>query len=79
MINDHRLTRIFSPKKLELSAADELIVMDHIHVFEKNGFRLSVDKDAPVSQRVQLLAVPHSKSIVFNEDGMIHGLHGYIY
>jgi DNA mismatch repair protein PMS2 len=64
-INDYS-----SPQKMDLSAADELIVADHLDVFEKNGFRLSVDQEAPPAQRVKLHTVPHSKSVVFNSNGM---------
>lgn len=68
------------PKNLELSATDEMVIMDNLEVFEKNGFRFQIDHDAPVSERVKLLAVPHSKSVVFNENDvheMIFMLHEF--
>lgn len=34
--------RLISPLKLQLTAADELIVIDHLHLFKQNGFDIEV-------------------------------------
>ena len=46
-------------------AADELLVIDHMHVFNANGFHMSVDAAAPPTQRLHLVALPFSKETVF--------------
>ena len=57
--------RLIAPLKLQLTAADELIVIDHLNVFKQNGFEIQVDSAAPPTQRLRLLALPFSKHTVF--------------
>ncbi|KAL1525310.1 hypothetical protein AB1Y20_020171 [Prymnesium parvum] len=57
--------RLIAPLHLQLTAADELIVIDHLHVFKQNGFEIEVDSSAPPTQRLRLLALPFSKHTVF--------------
>jgi DNA mismatch repair protein PMS2 len=45
---------------LELSPSEESCVMDHMEIFEKNGFRFSHDPDKAPRHRLSLTALPHS-------------------
>ena len=47
--------------------------MNNIDVFEENGFRVKICTDNEVTQRVRITALPYSKNIQFNEDGMRWG------
>ncbi|KAF3918579.1 hypothetical protein AA313_de0201000 [Arthrobotrys entomopaga] len=54
------------PKMLELSAMDELVVMDNMEVLKKNGFVVEVDDEGPVGRRCRLVSLPMSKDKVFD-------------
>ena len=53
---------------LELTAGDEATLIDHLEVFEKNGFQFEIDKEAVAGRRVKLVAVPTSKNWVFGKE-----------
>ena len=57
--------RLIAPLPLHLTAADELLVVDHMHVFVANGFGISVDAEAPPTQRLHLVSLPLSKATLF--------------
>lgn len=59
--------RLVFPKNLHFSASDEMIIMDHLETFEKNGFRFSIDKTKPISSRIKLTGLPSYNGVVFNE------------
>ena len=48
------------------TAADELVVSDRRDAFEANGFRLALDPDADVGDRVKLIALPTAKGVTFS-------------
>ncbi|KAK6336662.1 hypothetical protein TWF718_009457 [Orbilia javanica] len=54
------------PKVLELSAMDELVVMDNMEVLKKNGFVVEIDDEGPVGKRCRLVSLPMSKDKVFD-------------
>ncbi|EPS43470.1 hypothetical protein H072_2507 [Dactylellina haptotyla CBS 200.50] len=54
------------PKVLELSAMDELVVMDNMNVLKKNGFVVEVDDEGLVGKRCRLVSLPMSKDKVFD-------------
>ncbi|KAF3904877.1 hypothetical protein ABW20_dc0106830 [Dactylellina cionopaga] len=54
------------PKVLELSAMDELVVMDNIDVLKKNGFVVEIDDEGDVGKRCSLVSLPMSKDKVFD-------------
>lgn len=56
------------PQKIELSAVNEMILLDNIEVFEMNGFKFDVDLNAPPTQRVKLMAKPFSKNWEFGKE-----------
>lgn len=51
---------LIAPMALELSPAEETCVLDHMDIFEKNGFRFSYDGKKPPRHRLSLTALPHS-------------------
>ena len=63
--------RLVVPKKLDLMAVDEIVVMDHMDTFKKNGFIIEVDPEAPVGEKCKLVSLPMSKETMFGLDGTI--------
>ncbi len=66
---------LIMPLKVEVSAAEELVIMDNLPIFEANGFKLNIDKSdtAIPGSRIYLEAIPYSKSTKFGIDD-IHEL-----
>ena len=58
--------RLFQPKKLHLTAQEEITVVDHMKVLNMNGFYLDYDPQAQVSHRLQLVTLPVSEKVVFD-------------
>ena len=57
--------RLIISQKLELTAANEAILMDNIDVFQKNGFDFEIDHNAKPMEKVKLVALPMSKNWTF--------------
>ncbi|KAH9819432.1 hypothetical protein DFH28DRAFT_956022 [Melampsora americana] len=57
--------RLLTPRILDLPAAEELTAMEHRDLLEMNGFGISIDEDAPVGQRLKLVAQPVSRDTVW--------------
>ncbi|KAI1321801.1 hypothetical protein EDD11_000077 [Mortierella claussenii] len=57
--------RLFQPKKLYLTAQEEMTVVEHMKMLNKNGFYLDYDPEAAVSHRLQLRTLPVSEKVVF--------------
>lgn len=60
--------RLVKPKRLELTALEEEIIMQNLPAVEANGFKVDVDTsgDSPVGARCQLLALPLSRETTFS-------------
>ncbi|KAG0248754.1 Mismatch repair endonuclease pms2 [Mortierella polycephala] len=58
--------RLFQPKKLHLTAQEEITVVDHMTTLNKNGFYLDYDPEAPVSHRLRLVTLPVSEKVIFD-------------
>ncbi|KAG0079476.1 hypothetical protein BGZ90_002511 [Linnemannia elongata] len=58
--------RLFQPKKLHLTAQEEITVVDHMKMLNMNGFYLDYDPQAQVSHRLQLVTLPVSEKVVFD-------------
>ena len=56
------------PLFLEVSASEELIIIENVATFESNGFRLKINENAACGRRIQLLSVPFSKHIQFGQE-----------
>ncbi|KAG9476896.1 mismatch repair endonuclease PMS2 [Eleutherodactylus coqui] len=59
--------RLIMPQKLHLTAVNEIILMDNIEIFKKNGFDFIFDEDAPIMERVKLVSLPTSKNWTFGQ------------
>jgi DNA mismatch repair protein PMS2 len=55
-----REQQLIAPMPLELSTSEEIVVLDYLDVFEKNGFRFHYDSKKPLRFRLSLTALPHS-------------------
>jgi DNA mismatch repair protein PMS2 len=60
--------RLVQPKRLELTALEEEIVMQNLAAIEANGFKVNIDTSGefPVGARCQLLALPLSRETTFS-------------
>lgn len=60
-----RSQRLIVPQKLELTAANEAILMDNVDIFRKNGFEFEIDANAEAMRKVKLSSLPMSKNWTF--------------
>ena len=56
------------PVALDVSASDEVMLLENREIFRKNGFDFHEDHSGRVGRRVLLKAVPFSKGIVFGPE-----------
>lgn len=54
---------------------DELTLSSHLNIFESNGFKITVDEEAPPGKKCRLQSVPLSKSTTFD----VKDIHELIY
>lgn len=54
---------------LELTAADELVALENMHVLQQNGFEVGLEVEQPAGRRLRLLAQPVSKNTEFDVQG----------
>lgn len=66
---------LLTPKPLELSAIDELLVMEYKEVFTKNGFKIQINPDDEPGSRVRLISYPVSKNTMFTEQDFHELIH----
>lgn len=64
--------RLVHPRKLQLTALEEEIVMENLAAIEANGFKVAVDAggDSPVGSRCEVLALPLSRETTFSIDDL---------
>ncbi|KAI9440372.1 hypothetical protein H4582DRAFT_1936437 [Lactarius indigo] len=67
--------RLFTPRVLELTAADELVALENMSVLQHNGFEVAVDEDQPAGRRLSLVAQPVSKNTEFDTQDLEEILH----
>ncbi|XP_070187298.1 mismatch repair endonuclease PMS2-like isoform X1 [Littorina saxatilis] len=60
--------QLIHPQCLELTASNEVILIDNLDIFRKNGFDFVIDETAPPTQRVKLKSTPVSKNWSFGKD-----------
>ncbi|KAI0272033.1 hypothetical protein BGY98DRAFT_1003906 [Russula aff. rugulosa BPL654] len=58
--------RLFTPRVLELTAADELVALENMAVLQQNGFEVELAVDEPAGRRLRLLAQSVSKKTEFD-------------
>ncbi|KAI9582399.1 mismatch repair endonuclease PMS2 [Glossina fuscipes] len=56
------------PQTLELTAVNEMTLIENLPVFEKNGFKFSINSNAPPTKKVSLLGKPFSKNWEFGKE-----------
>lgn len=59
------------PQVLDLTAAEELIVIDNLEIFEANGFGVEILQDNEPTKRVKLVSHATSKNTVFDKHGTL--------
>lgn len=59
---------LVNPKPLELTAANENILIDNIDIFTKNGFNFNINEDAESRNKISLTAIPMSKNYQFGKE-----------
>ncbi|RHZ80299.1 hypothetical protein Glove_137g29 [Diversispora epigaea] len=57
--------RLISPRRLELTAAEEMVAIENIKILQANGFELEIDHDAKSTNKLKLLSQPVSKNTIF--------------
>ena len=57
--------RLIAPQKLELTAANEAILMDNVEIFRKNGFEFEIDQNAEAMKKIKLVSLPTSRNWTF--------------
>ncbi|KAI0263552.1 hypothetical protein BC834DRAFT_886174 [Gloeopeniophorella convolvens] len=67
--------RLFSPRVLELTAADELIALENMEVLQQNGFEVALDEELLAGRRLKLVAQPVSKNTEFGVQDLEEILH----
>ncbi|KAK0466391.1 uncharacterized protein EV420DRAFT_1511385 [Desarmillaria tabescens] len=79
-----RSQKLFRPQPLELTAADELLALEHLDILKQNGFEVEGGdqyenvEDVGGDSKLRLIAQPVSKSTVFNMkdlEELIHLMH----
>lgn len=60
--------QLIHPQSLELTASNEIILMDNLDIFKKNGFDFVINENAPATQRIKLKSTPISKNWNFGRD-----------
>jgi DNA mismatch repair protein PMS2 len=57
------------PMPLEVTAGEEMVIMDHLEVFQKNGISFQISPDAPATKKLKIVALPFSKHTQFGPEG----------
>ena len=60
--------RLIIPQKLELTAANEAILMDNVEIFRMNGFEFEIDQNAQAMNKIKLVSLPISKNWTFGAE-----------
>uniref|UniRef100_A0A1B0C6X8 Uncharacterized protein n=1 Tax=Glossina palpalis gambiensis TaxID=67801 RepID=A0A1B0C6X8_9MUSC len=56
------------PQTLELTVVNEMTLIENLPVFEKNGFKFSINSNAPPTKKVSLLGKLFSKTWEFGKE-----------
>ena len=56
------------PEKLQLTAINELVLIDNLPIMELNGFKFHIDNNAPPTMKIKLISKPQSKNIIFGAE-----------
>lgn len=53
---------------MQLTSANEELLIDHEEIFKKNGFTFKIDQTAEATKKVLLTGIPMSKNWIFGKD-----------
>ncbi|OQS04853.1 mismatch repair endonuclease PMS2, partial [Thraustotheca clavata] len=56
---------LVQPMAMELTAVEEMTILEHLPIFEKQGFHFAIDATAPVTKKLKLISLPFSKHTTF--------------
>jgi len=56
------------PERLELTAIQEMTLIENLHIFEKNGFKFLIDDEAEATKKIRIQSKPFSKNWEFGKD-----------
>ncbi|XP_026814676.1 mismatch repair endonuclease PMS2 [Rhopalosiphum maidis] len=60
--------KLVVPQQLELTAVNEMILMENIHIFQINGFEFQFQHDAEPTKKVKLTKIPMSNNWSFGKE-----------
>ncbi|XP_022166778.1 mismatch repair endonuclease PMS2 [Myzus persicae] len=60
--------KLVVPQQLELTAVNEIVLMENINVFQMNGFDFQFQQDAEPTKKVKLTMIPMSKNWSFGKE-----------
>ncbi|KAI8086554.1 mismatch repair endonuclease PMS2 [Halteromyces radiatus] len=63
-INGQQLIR---PQPIDLTASEELLVMDNMNIFRANGFNIQIDENGEPTKRISVLSQPFSKNTMLDK------------
>jgi DNA mismatch repair protein PMS2 len=58
------------PRRLQLTAVEELTLVKNLPILEKNGFIIELDEDEPPGSQCKLASLPFSKTTIFDESDL---------
>lgn len=61
--------KLIQPIPLELCVDEEMIVINNLEIFGKNGFQIDYDCFAPITKRLKIISKPFSKDTEFGING----------
>ncbi|EMR10835.1 hypothetical protein PNEG_00981 [Pneumocystis murina B123] len=60
---------LIKPYELVLTIIEESIIIEHVEILEKNGFKIEIDYNKDPGKRCKLLSLPQAKHITFGIEG----------
>ncbi|AET40134.1 ATP-binding mismatch repair protein Ecym_5379 [Eremothecium cymbalariae DBVPG len=66
---------LIKPQRIEMNVIDELLVLDNLELFRRNGFKINSNENNPPGSRIEVVSLPSSKQMVFKMDDFYELLH----
>ena len=63
-----RSQRLLAPIVIPFQPDEEMEVASNLKIFERNGFLIDFDDEAPPGRKVRMVGRPESKDVIFGED-----------
>ncbi|KAI9303200.1 hypothetical protein BJ944DRAFT_268794 [Cunninghamella echinulata] len=67
--------QLFKPQNLELTAPEELLVMDNVDIFRANGFDIKIDDQGEPTKRIFIISQPFSKNTMLDKKDISELVH----